>query len=92
MPFVSLIRILFILLLAGTGLMNFVWMAQRRGSPAEFRGCLLAGCATLLFAGALAAFSYGQHIAALGTGVGGAVCGLAWFYHIYMQSLHNTTM
>ena len=92
MLFVSMIRIALIVLLSGTGLMNIVWMVQRRRSPAEFQGCLLAGGATLLFAGAVLALSYRQIAAAICAGVGGLLCGLAWFYHIYMQSLHNTTM
>ena len=92
MPFISLIRTVLIILLTGLGLLNLFWMAQRRGAPAEFRGCLLAGLAQLLLATALLALAYRQNLPALGAALLGAACGLAWFLHIYLQSLHNTTM
>jgi peptidoglycan/LPS O-acetylase OafA/YrhL len=87
-----LVRDAGIVALAAAGALNLFWMARRRRSPAETRGCLLAAGALLLFAAALWLQSRGLAAPSLAAALVGAAAALGWFHHIYRQSLQNTTM
>ena len=88
----AIVSYLFIGALCIAGLLNLFRMVSRAQSPAELRGCLLAGATLLLFAMALWARGAHQSVVALVAAALGAACALAWFRHIYKQSLHNTSM
>ena len=88
----SLARTVLLVVLSAAGVLNLIWMLRRLRSPAEMRGFLLAAGAFLLVAVAVWAQGARHTAAAVGSGALAAVCAIAWFYHIYIQSLHNTTM
>jgi len=89
---IPLARAILMVFLSSACLFNIALAVRRRNSPAERRGCLLAAASCLLLAAAIWAQVSRQNVAAL-TACGLSIaCALAWFYHIYLQSLHNTTM
>jgi hypothetical protein len=67
-------------------------MVMRRRSPEEARGFLFAGSACIWLAGALWAFGVRSYFTATIALLISAVSAGFWFYHIFRQSLHNTTM
>jgi hypothetical protein len=88
----SAIRAALIVLSGMAGFLNLFLTVRRRQSPTEFRGCLIAAAAFLLFAAALWAQAARHNVVALSAAGLAAACALLWLYHIYLQSLHNTTM
>jgi hypothetical protein len=89
---VHYLRIAVIVALGCAGLLNGLWMIKRQSSPVEARGHLFAGLACIWLAGAV--FAQGQHkdVIAVLMLLASIVSGGLWFYHIFRQSLHNTTM
>ena len=97
MAVMSIIRFGLIGILICSGGMNLFWMVQRRASAAESWGCLWLAAALLSAALAVSAFELRQitrewSVLAGLAGASGLTCTIAWFVHIYRQSLHNTTM
>jgi hypothetical protein len=74
------------------GGLNLLLFARSRRAPAERRGFLLAASACLLFTAGLSAQSARVYPLALACAGFGAGFALGWFYHLYRQSLQNTTM
>ena len=68
-------RAALIALFGAAGVCNLYWTIQRRSSPAEFKGCLLAGAALLLLAGSLVAQAARQNGLAWLSGGLGTICG-----------------
>lgn len=89
---VHVLRNITVLALGFAGAVNIAWMLKRRESPAEARGFRFAASTCIWLAVAL--WAYGAHsyfMAALALVVSIFSAGF-WFYHIFRQSLHNTTM
>ena len=77
---------------AGWCLVNLVLLIRKWNSPTDVPAHLLAALTGALMAIMLWQAAARHLITGLLCGVVGAACGVAWFYRIYHQSLHNTTM
>jgi hypothetical protein len=85
-------RIALTLIPAGWSVINLFLLLRKRQAPAEAQAHLLAVCSGALLATALWLGGRRQFLMALLPGVLGTGCAIAWFFCIYRQSLHNTTM